>query len=172
MRLFIAINFNDETKQKLIESIQTIKRHTDKGNFTKQENLHLTLVFIGETNKVSTVKAAMDKIDAHSFRLTIGNIGKFSRGGGDIYWAKADKHPTLAGIQRQLTDNLRHAGFEMENRDYVPHITLGREVVLRGNPVFDPIDLSVDVSKISLMKSERKGGMLAYTEIYSKKLTE
>ena len=44
MRLFIAINFDDKIKDELCLLIDKLKNYSVSGNFTKRENLHLTLV--------------------------------------------------------------------------------------------------------------------------------
>lgn len=48
MRLFIEINFNEDIIEDLVRLQAEFKRCRVAGNFTKPENLHLTLVFIGE----------------------------------------------------------------------------------------------------------------------------
>ena len=56
MRLFIAINFDDSFKTGLLNIINTLKRNGIKGNFTLSDNLHLTLVFLGEIEHSSPSK--------------------------------------------------------------------------------------------------------------------
>ncbi|MBQ7682572.1 MAG: RNA 2',3'-cyclic phosphodiesterase, partial [Oscillibacter sp.] len=48
MRLFIAIRFSDEVRRALAETQSFLRNRGVRGNFTKVENLHLTLAFIGE----------------------------------------------------------------------------------------------------------------------------
>jgi 2'-5' RNA ligase len=173
MRLFIAINFSDQIKNNLYEITQRLKNASVQGNFTRRGNFHLTVVFIGETTKISSVKQAMNKVSAEPFRLTLGGLGKFRRNGGDIYWIGVDQSTNLSKVYNQLFGELTKAGFAIEKRDFKPHLTLGRKVILRGN--FDKNQfsrtispMSMEVDKISLMKSERINGRLAYTEIYAK----
>lgn len=45
MRLFIAINFTPEIKKVLARTIHNLSKEAVKGNFTKIENMHLTLAF-------------------------------------------------------------------------------------------------------------------------------
>jgi 2'-5' RNA ligase len=71
----------------------------------------------------------------------------------------------------QLSESLRGRGFSLENRDYKPHITLGREVILKQPPEFDHAPLSMTVTRISLMKSERIQSRLVYTEIFAKNIS-
>ena len=67
MRLFIAINFSSEEKSKLFSIIADLKKYTVGGNFTRSENLHLTLVFLGETGRLADIMSAMDKVIASAF---------------------------------------------------------------------------------------------------------
>lgn len=175
MRLFIAINFNENVKGCLSDSIARLKSIALKGNFTQRENLHLTVVFIGETNKVEAVKEAMDGVHGAPFPLTIRGVGRFKREGGDIYWVGVHREPVLTELYEQLRTGLANRGFVMENRAYKPHLTLGREVVLPKT--FDEKEFAQDVpsmtmtvDSLSLMKSERINGKLTYTEIYQTQL--
>lgn len=177
MRLFIAINFDDKVKDDLCLLIDNLKNYSVSGNFTKRENLHLTLVFIGETpsNKITSIKSAMDNIKQQPFNINFTHIGKFKRTGGDIFWVGIDKNPALSSIYTQLYDNLTACGFNIESREYKPHLTLSRQMVLHSPFDYDNLNndipkQNINVNKISLMKSERINGKLIYTEIYSKKL--
>ena len=98
MRLFMAINFNEEIKASLNEIINRLKEQAIQGNFTLVENLHLTLVFLGEVvpAKVNNIKQLMDKVNIAPFVLTIrDHLGHFKRDGGDIYWLGIDRNNRL-----------------------------------------------------------------------------
>ncbi len=175
MRLFIAINFNEEIKDHLTSAIRELKKASSGGNFTHRENLHLTLVFLGELNpdKVGEIKSAMNRVSGEPFRLSFSGFGRFKRRGGDIHWAGVEKNHELIAIQKQLTLELETSGFAPEDREYSPHMTLGREVRL-SDPSADIYgELAAEhkemkVTRISLMKSERVNGKLTYTEIYGR----
>jgi len=175
MRLFIAINFNDEIKDDLCNAIQGLKTNSYKGNFTKRENLHLTLVFIGESSRVDDITKAMNKVDEGTFEISIGGLGKFRRNGGDIYWIGVENNSSLTRVYSKLYEELKVAGFQLEDREYTPHLTLGREVVINDSfdrKAFEDTipKMKLTVYKISLMKSARIDGRLTYTPIYEKEL--
>jgi len=170
MRLFIAITLDKAAKQSLEESIQALKNCSISGNFTRLENLHLTVIFIGETENVKSVCDVMDKVNAPPLNIAINCIGKFDRAGGNIYWAGVDGDDTLFKIYRQLCENLSGAGFNIKNQKYLPHITLGRQVVLSSEPDFSPDKITVSVGSLTLMESKRINGKLIYIPVYSKKL--
>jgi 2'-5' RNA ligase len=176
MRLFTAILFDEEIKDSLYETVEKLHIKSKGGSFTTKDNLHLTVNFIGETKRLEEVKLAMSqavsKTKAGSFSLSIRGFGKFKRNEGDIYWIGVERENTLWRLQKELTKELKEAGFfDIDDREYKPHLTLGRRVRVPSD--FSEKDFEADltpmkmeVKKISLMKSERVEGKLVYTEIY------
>lgn len=177
MRLFISINFNEEIKDAVYEVLEKLKADTVKGSFTYRENLHLTLVFIGEVpiSQIDAIKTAMDRVKSEPFSIKLKDIGHFKRDDENIYWIGVEKNSKLIRIYKQLCDELTRLGFAIEKREYKPHLTLGRRVVVVDGFNEEKFSASVPamemvVENISLMKSERINGKLTYTEIYRKKL--
>lgn len=177
MRLFTAILFDEETKDKIYNIEDKLRSVSKKGGFTDKENLHLTLNFIGETKRLEEVKKAMnlaaESIHHNSFILNIKGFGRFKRKEGDIYWLGVEKDDILLKLQKQLAIELKKAGFyEIDDTAYTPHLTLGRRVLLKDNTDIKSLEdeiksISMKVNKFSLMKSERLDGKLVYTEIYN-----
>jgi len=177
MRLFIAVNFDENIKNELWEISRDFQQYTSQGNFTRPENFHLTLVFLGEVapERVKDIQQAMAEVTVKPFTLSLGGLGCFKRRNGDIYWIGVELSNALLELYRQLVDSLTQRGFVLENRGYKPHLTLGRQIELAGDYRLESLPvaikpLSQKVSKISLMLSERINGRLTYTEIHSKSL--
>jgi len=165
MRLFIAVNFNADTRARLIALREELRSKSQRGNFSRDENLHLTLAFIGEVSpkKLDKIKAIMDTVTFGPFEVAINRLGTFSR--GTLWWAGLREDKPLMSLQREVEYKLALCGFEMDGRDYHPHITLGREVVTDSKP-WQILSFGEIVTSIDLMKSERINGKLIYTEIY------
>ena len=89
MRLFVAINFSDETIKWLASLRDELRGNSKSGSFTLTENLHLTLAFIGECSEkqAASVKSVIEAIHFKPFDIAIDRIGRFKRGEGDIWWA-------------------------------------------------------------------------------------
>ena len=171
MRLFIAINFNNATRSRLLALCDGLRGKSESGRFSLPENLHLTLAFIGEVNpkKTDTIKAVMDTITFAPFVVAVERLGTFSK--GTLWWAGLREDDSLMMLQREVEHKLALCGFEMDGRKYNPHITLGREVVTDAKPwQIEPFGETV--SSIDLMKSERINGKLTYTAIYTRKSEE
>lgn len=173
MRLFIAVNFDDITKQQLTEVQCRLRKYSLCGSFTAQENLHLTLVFLGETAQIHipAIIEAINFVKFDPFCLCIKGIGRFRNCGDDTLWIGIEANRSLTMIHDELVDRLKFAGFEIEKRKFTPHITLARRAQM--NDDFNPALISQkttaiysDISKISLMKSEQaKNGRMIYTEM-------
>ena len=171
MRLFVAMQFPTEVKAAISEVRDRVRKAALRGNFTFDENLHLTLAFLGECDfqQVETVKAVMDDIVFSEFKLMLDKVGCFKREGGNTWWIGLKESDHLSCLQEDLSNRLREKGFVLENRKYTPHVTLGREVKLPAGFVHPQAhQITFSVSCIELMKSERINGKLVYTPIYSK----
>ena len=167
MRLFIAINFNPDTRSRLLAARDELRSYSKSGNFTVPENIHLTLAFLGEciAEQTVTIKAAMDATCFEPFPININCVGRFKRNDGDLWWMGMAESKPLLKLQRELSDRLIANGFNLEKRKYSPHITLGRKVITDATPwAVEPFGETV--STIELMKSERLGGKLIYTSIH------
>jgi len=189
MRLFIAINFNDATRSRLVSLRDELQGASNRGRFTHPENLHLTLAFLGECHELQAASAmtAMNAISFEPFELSIDRIGRFKRNGSDIFssfasqnpppaarllsgtwWAGICENKVLLELQQNLTNRLWTNGLECDKRKYSPHITLGREIITQAQPrQIEPFGEMV--TSIELMKSERIGGKLTYTAIHAVK---
>ena len=51
MRLFIAIPFSEEFKGELIRVQNEMRANGVRGNFSRAENLHVTVAFLGEVKR-------------------------------------------------------------------------------------------------------------------------
>ena len=169
MRLFIAVNFDAPTKDKLACLREELRKNSRHGSFTQTDNLHLTLAFLGEcsTKQLESASAAMDAVSFKPFVLTVDQIGCFRRSDGDIWWAGIAENRVLLDIQSSLANRLVALEFNVDKRRYNPHITVGRRV--DTNAVARRIKpFSQTISSIELMKSQHVGGKLIYTPVHSK----
>lgn len=175
MRVFIGIKFSEEIKSYLYEIQQSIINSSEKGNFTRKENFHLTLKFIGEVdvNQLEILKRIIDKIslDQSNFQLYFEKIGCFPRGNRIIVWMGLKESEILKKLYNNLELGLEKEGFPKESRSYTPHITLGREVIIKEdfNKLAEKIkidNINIFVDSISLIESTRVNNKLTYVPIY------
>ncbi|MGL5513567.1 MAG: RNA 2',3'-cyclic phosphodiesterase [Sporomusa sp.] len=181
MRLFIAANFSDETRAQLHALQDKLRSYATNGSFSLPENLHLTLAFLGECDarQVAAAKQVINAVRFEPFAITIAGGGYFDKGRPNLVFCGLQNdsgYSKLRQLQSDLSMSLSAKGFELEQRKFWPHITLGRKVVWQDTSNFSSfIDscfpmIEECVTSIELMKSERIGGKLTYTAICEKKL--
>lgn len=167
MRLFIAIQLNYEMKEALTELQDRMQRLGVRGNFTKRENLHLTLAFIGEYPDPDEVMDVLETIRFKPFRISLEGIGSF----GSLWWAGLSGSDELKALTKNLRRALAEAGIPYDRKKFSPHTTLVRKPVSRSESIPEEIlqelpHAEMTVDHISLMRSDRgKHGMI-YTELY------
>ena len=164
MRLFLAIQLNDEIRNALIDVQSAWKRRGVIGNYTSVENLHLTLAFIGDYPEPYDVLEALDGLDFSPVTLRLEGIGSF----GDLWWAGLSDSPGLEAIVRHIRHRLSEAEIPFDRKKFSPHITLIRKASRNGRKDLPPVSLPsamMEADRISLMRSDRgKNGMI-YTEV-------
>ncbi len=92
------------------------------------ENLHLTLVFLGEVPEPTAEEAhvAFEAIAAPRFALALRGVGLF---GGDrprVVYVGFRPEPALDRLQAKVEGAARRAGARVAARRFVPHVTLAR----------------------------------------------
>ncbi|TDQ70937.1 2'-5' RNA ligase [Methanimicrococcus blatticola] len=178
MRLFIAAHFPEETNQRLLEFNNFLKENA-RGNFTKPQNLHMTLIFLGETDSKTAdkiVKIMENTIPNHPVTMKFEKIGRFKRGNESLVWAGGDSQK-LSEIHQQLSTELQNTGINQDLKKFVPHVTLGRRIQFktpsRNEKEIDEFLASINaefetsISKISLMESELTSTGPNYKELFT-----
>ena len=166
MRLFIAIQFEENILDALTDFQVDLKSQGVTGNYTKRENLHITLAFIGDYGNPDEVLDAMERVDFRPIEISLDGVGSF----GELFWAGLADNPQLIGYVKRQRRALSEQGIPFDKKRFSPHITLIRKYSCRGGreiPVSDTPNGSMVATRVSLMRSERgKNGMI-YTEIGS-----
>ncbi len=176
MRVFYAIEFEGGIKEYIYEKLLIVKNKSINGSFSRKENIHLTLKFIGEVNnnEIKTLSLALDQIAAgkDSFDLFMNRIGTFNRGNKSIIWIGTEKNRKLIWLYENLEEILFQSGYSKDTRGFSPHITLGRQVKLKPDEDLSDISIARNarINKISLMESTRVKGVLTYIPVYTKEL--
>ncbi|MCR4610983.1 MAG: RNA 2',3'-cyclic phosphodiesterase, partial [Lachnospiraceae bacterium] len=146
----------------LIDQQAELKECGISGNYTKPENLHLTLAFIGEYGNSDEVIDVIDSVPFRPIPIKFNGLELFR----DMYFARIADNPGLNSYVRRLRRALAQNNIPFDKKKFRPHITLLRRATFRGNDAPKEIKISETMAtKISLMRSERgKNGMI-YTEL-------
>ncbi len=164
MRLFIAILFDENLLNSLLEFQENLRLMGLRGHYAPAENLHLTLAFIGEYGSPDAVYDAMAGVRFGPMTLRLEGAGNF----GDLCWAGIARNTALEAYVKSLRHALANRNIPYDRKRFSPHITLVRKAEFCGGkplPEIDPPTAEMPIRGISLMRSDRgKHGMI-YTEI-------
>ena len=123
-RLFVAIRPPEPIRDLLIDAMD------DSADFRWQqdEQLHLTLRFIGEVERpvAEDIAVALGQIRAARFHLRIKGVGRFEARNAGALWAGLEPKEPLAGLAAKVERVCVAVGLEPEHRTFHPHITLAR----------------------------------------------
>lgn len=169
-RLFYAIEFPEDIRQNLYQAGRELASWAEHGCWTRPENIHLTLQFIGESPDTwlpdLTEIARQAASASSSFIVSFDGAGTFGRA-GDILWIGIKPQPVLSDLATHLGDLLRLKDLPYETRRFSPHITIGRQVRLDSRRLADwtmpPLQCRID--SLSLMESTRIEDRLVYRPI-------
>ncbi|MGB8952815.1 MAG: RNA 2',3'-cyclic phosphodiesterase [Candidatus Aminicenantales bacterium] len=132
MRTFIAINFDPDLKKNLIGLVAKLKKKKGHIRWAHESSMHLTLKFLGEINpeQAAAVENILKEISGNhrSFDLNLKGTGYFppNRRSPRVLWIGVAEAPLLLTIQEDLDSAFEKMGFQREQRNFHPHLTLGR----------------------------------------------
>jgi 2'-5' RNA ligase len=137
VRTFIGIDLGKAIRDRLVGLQQTLTRAGAEAKWVEPENLHVTLLFLGEVDMVD-LPAVCEAVAAETaqhpaFPLTVEAAGCFPNPRRPrILWAGVGQGvQEVCALHDGLEKPLLALGcYRREERKYSPHITLGR---IRGD---------------------------------------
>lgn len=134
IRVFFAIWPDAAVRKQLLEMASGLQRNSGcTGRRMKAENIHLTLVFVGNVDHdgleaLCHAAEGIARTGRPSFELIIQETGYWKRN-RIAYAALHEIPPALKELVGQLGKAIEAIGYSMEARAYKPHITLMRDAV-------------------------------------------
>ena len=125
-RLFIALALPDD----LCDQLHLMQGGIAGARWTKRENLHLTISFIGDVDDpdlLEDLDTALLRVSAAPFTLSLHGTGSFAQGSDPlVLWMGVEAPPALAALKKSVDRRLTDAGVPFESRKYMPHVTMAR----------------------------------------------
>ena len=173
MRIFIALEIPERTKDNLTRSAIQFKQFATSGNFVSTQNYHITLHFLGEVaeSDLMYVQNAMDGVK-NMPAPTLSLLQFVTLRGSDATAARLRNCPDLTQLHDQLGEKLERNNFTVEHRAYRPHITICRKA--KFTLPFAEVTKNVDVfnapfvaNKVVLYQSVLSKDGPTYTPLYT-----
>ena len=123
-RLFVALRPPQHVLDLLIDAMDD----SPALRWVGEEQLHLTLRFIGEVERpvANDVAAALERVRYPAFEVAVKGIGRFEQRSGGALWAGVEPRAPVAELAAKVERACVRAGLEPERRAFHPHITLAR----------------------------------------------
>jgi 2'-5' RNA ligase len=133
-RIFIAIELPASTRLRLKDHIDRLRDALPdaRASWSREENLHLTLKFLGDTpvSQIETLSEVAKRAASNAipFELIVSGVGAFPpRGQPRVLWIGIeDTSEQLGKLQQALEDECDKEGFARETRPFHPHLTIAR----------------------------------------------
>lgn len=157
-RFFLAVEIPEALKTKISQFQKTLEQKIP-AKWTARENFHLTLIFLGETNKPKEIEESLRRIKMAHFAVEAGGLGFFPNPRYPrIFWLGIKKSPKLLELYDALKNQLQKIGFVIGKKDFSPHITLARfknKVNLKEAKKYQNISFGeIPVREICLFESQ------------------
>ena len=186
VRCFVAVLLCEELRRNIAAVQDGFKRVAPDLKWVAIENLHVTLKFLGnvEETQVETVYAAVRRAARGSapFEITVARGGAFPDPRRPrIVWVGMDAGAAqLVRLAGHTESELAAAGFPIEDREFKPHVTIGRARNSGRGPNLSrvveetgegPIGSQV-VSSVAVMRSDLRPSGPTYTPLLEVELGE
>lgn len=164
MRLFYGLRFRPGSLRQVARLRDGLR--PSGGAFSTQDNLHLTLTFLGEIppDRVPPLRTLTEQIPPASIPRSL-EFSRYGILGRQVLCLEADVSEPLTALQASLCHSLLDLGFSLEDRPFRAHMTLARRWKQAAPALEQPLCLAVQ--DLSLLLSHRPEGRLVYTPIAS-----
>ena len=177
-RLFVSVDLDG-----MADEIRAAQRRFDGVDGlrpTDPEQAHVTLKFLGDTDPervddvVAELETAVDEGGADPFEAEFGGLGVFpSLSSISVVWVgvrEGDRE--LTALHEAIEDRTTAMGFDPEDHEFTPHVTLarmdhagGKELVQSVVRERDPVVGEMTVDTVRLTESELRNSGPEYSTV-------
>jgi len=129
MRCFIALEVGDGVKQQCQTIISALKKKGFHAKWVEEENLHITMFFLGEISnqQIEETAAIVKNIHSFPFKLVFNGMGAFQKyNDPTAIWLGLQKSEPLQELYMEMKSQLEEKIKQSFGKKFVPHLTLGR----------------------------------------------
>lgn len=132
LRTFVAIELSENIRQAIKTAQDYLKTLDCDMKWVRPEIAHLTLKFLGDVtaDKIQTIEQALRESvqDLQPIQTQLTSLGLFPdiRRPRILWIGTEDKEGRIQQLAESVETALGHRGFKKENREFRPHVTIGR----------------------------------------------
>lgn len=140
-RIFLAIKINPEPE--LLDLFDLIRDELagEQIKWVDEDQFHITLKFFGDTpeNKIENISASVKEccLQHHSFSFDLCNPWYFRKHQQpSVIFLQSAKTDELSALQNDLENHFDRLDIPKEEKDFKPHLTLGRVKSINDQEAF------------------------------------
>ena len=132
IRTFIAVETSEETRSRASSLCNSLRTSGARITWTRPENMHLTLKFLGDTEEEllahvkESVAAAAARIAPFSVRFRGAGAFPDARRPQTLWIGVSEGQDSIGQLAMRIDDALHALGIPREKREFTPHLTIGR----------------------------------------------
>lgn len=127
MRLFIALDIDDSIRRRIATFVEGMRGFAPDVRFVGPESFHITLKFLGETDKLEPIVAALKEVHGQPIAMTFRGYGFFPGAkNARVFWTGIEAGQELQNLVSEIDKEMTGLGFEREKGPYRAHLTLAR----------------------------------------------
>lgn len=141
-RYFFAL-WPDATVRRKILAFRTAS--ITGGKPVAAQNLHITVLFLGHLNinQLQRIITEANHIHLPCFHIQLNHSGHFKK--SRVSWLGLKTIPdTLHDLHQAVSDCAQNSRIAIENRPYIPHLTVARKSTPAEQKAISPIDWNID----------------------------
>jgi len=136
MRLFVALDIDREIRHRIADFREQMQAYAPDVRWVGPESFHITLQFLGETQRLEQVRSALEQVRGNEMPLTFGGTGFFPTPNSPrVFWVGIESDERLQALAKSVGEALRPLGFHPDAGPFKPHLTLARAGSGRPTPV-------------------------------------
>lgn len=124
MRAFVTLDLPEA----LIAPLARLQAGLDVGRAVPEDNLHLTLAFLGEVNAaaLSDLALGLEGLSLAPVELSLRGLDLFGGRKPGVLFAAVEATPDLTHLHAKVLQAVRAAGIDMGRERFRPHVTIAR----------------------------------------------
>jgi 2'-5' RNA ligase len=178
-RLFVSVDLPEDLADE-VASVQEAFADASGLSFTEPAQAHVTLKFLGDTAAerveplVDELERAVEEAGVDPFEATYGGLGVFpSLDYVSVVWLGVEAGGAeLTSLHGAIEDRTTEMGFDSEDHEFTPHVTLARMEHAGGKDLVqdlvrerDPTVGTTEVASVRLTESELGADGPTYTTV-------
>jgi len=137
MRVFVAIDLDDEVRAKIARFLEGVRGFAPDVRWVHPESLHITLKFLGEQKpeQVASITERLQLVAGKRAEIRFAGYGFFPTAKAPrVFWIGIQAGPELVELASGIDSALAELQIPREDRPFSPHLTLARGGGGSGSP--------------------------------------